>query len=206
MTTQIRSRRLRTITAGGLLAASALSTAACQQEVSSGATGDGGQAPTSSASNPNANQPGLTLTDDGGVNSIRLAEDESSLRPQVNAVLGTPERSVGQGCPLGGEPGRLVTLKYRGGVTFSGEAERGQPLQITSWSIDGYGSEAINAPHSIYYGDSASKVRANVPGVKQQDGAPFNDGPVLTKGDMQWWLNSAGTEVKSIHYNLQACD
>lgn len=216
--------------AAALLAATAaLGLTACQEEVSkdggagttqdapskpgqSGKGAKGGstdKAAGSDTSAPEEQEYGgdagsMNLGTSGWAGGIQLPVAASKGESHLTKQLGRPtNRKEGQSCALAGPQGPSLSLDY-GDLNFYGEAQKGQTLKLTSWTLKGK-KDGVNPPLDIQPGDPASKVAA-VKGATKQDGAPFNEGPIYVRGNMQWWLNASGTKVETVLYNVVGCE
>lgn len=217
-----------------LAAAAALTLSACQQDVDPGSgsagspatptatsTKDSGSGSGASSSHaPSTNQsPGASesdgagnpteavrLTPDGKVNEVSLPATTDAVTSAVNPALGTPTKKSGTVCELGGDTGPSVTLDY-GDMTFYGEAPNGAPMRIKSWTIDGDSGKPINPPYGVHIGFTQEQVMSMVPGAKlNEEGTVFNDGPVITKGDLTYNLARNKPTVTSIQFRPVACE
>lgn len=163
--------------------------------------------PSASESEGSGNQAtSVRLTPDGKVNGVTLPASTDAVTGAVNRALGTPTKKTGTVCELSGDTGPTVTLDY-GDITFYGEAPNGAPMRIKSWTIEGDSGKPINAPYGVGIGFTQEQVMSMVPGAKlNEEGTVFNDGPVITKGDLTYNLARNKPTVLSIQFRPVACE
>lgn len=219
-----------------LAAAAALTLSACQQDVDPGSGGAGSpatpsassthdsgsgsgsgassshapstsQSPGASESEGSGQQAGrVRLTPDGKLNGVGLPASVDTVTGAVNPALGTPTKRTGKVCELSGDTGPTVTLDY-GDMSFYGEAPNGAPMRIKSWTIDRDSGKPINAPYGVGIGFTQEQVMSMVPGAElNEEGTVFNDGPVITKGDLTYFLARNKPTVISIMYRAVTCE
>lgn len=138
---------------------------------------------------------------------VKLPARVDAALAAVTPRLGPPsDDETGPGCEFAG-PNRAYRTVEWGDLRLAGDYEGSSVPMFSSWSVDGTNLPAgVTLPYGVTVGTSYAKLQAAVPDHAVDDEHMFNEGLIITKDSLWWFLDKKNTVVTEIVANPLLCE
>lgn len=127
----------------------------------------------------------------------------AAAKPRIGSPSSDEKRP---GCELAG-PNRVYRSVEWGDLRLAGDYEGSSPPMFSSWSVDGTNLPAgVTLPYGVAVGTSYASLKGAVTGYVVNDDHMFNEGLIITKGALWWFLDKENTVVTQIVANPLLCE
>lgn len=163
-----------------------------------------GVAPSPAVTSPPAPAFALSVNAFGPVKLPAAADAAlAAAKPRIGSPSSDEKRP---GCELAG-PNRVYRSVEWGDLRLAGDYEGSSPPMFSSWSVDGTNLPAgVTLPYGVAVGTSYASLKGAVTGYVVNDDHMFNEGLIITKGALWWFLDKENTVVTQIVANPLLCE